>query len=308
MNRTSKIKCRVLPCSWRHHLIGGGWGDISKELKKVFHDNRSPIDLYTAYEYQVRERVSRPFVAFFHQVVSGYERSLKKILNSKVWEHNQKFFLGGFVFSKNQLAYIEKKIFSQPIRLVLHPTPMKVKRWYLNSFLKDPTFLHAGIHCRNVDFFVGVANQRQQREKYILLAPRKRDYTSYLSRYPKTGIEIKSRMSNVEYNEALASSVVFINLLEAAANNTILECIARGTPLLVNNIGGVEDYLGKKYPLYYGSTKHAEQIIGKIKRDPSILNRAHAYLLKRRQKFLMQRFLQQIESGLKTMIKNYDYY
>lgn len=304
MNKVIKIKCNVLPCSWNHHLENSGWGNISKKLKEEFHDNRAPIDLYTAYEYQVRKKVWRPFVALFHQVVSGYERSLEKTLNSEVWEHNQKFFLGGFVFSKNQRIYLQEKALFKPIRLVLHPTQMKVKRWRLNSFLKDPTFLHVGIHCRNVDFFVKAASHRRRKEKYILLAPRKREYMSYLSRYRKTDIKVKPRMSNVEYNEALTSSVVFINLSAAAANNTVLECVARGTPLLVNNVGGVEDYLGKKYPLYYVNIKHAEQIMERIKRDPSILNRVRAYLLKRRGKFLMQRFLQQIESGLKTMVKN----
>lgn len=111
-------------------------------------------------------------------------------------------------------------------------------------------------------------------------------------------------MSNIDYNEALTSSVVCINLSNAAANNIVLECIARGTPLLINNVGGVEDYLGKKYPLYYVSKKHVEQMTQKIKHDPSILSRTHTYLLKRRQKFLMQRFLQEIEKGLGVMIKN----
>lgn len=302
MSRVIKIGCNVRPCGWNHHLEGGGWGYISKELKRVFHDNRSPIDLYTAYEYQVRKKVRRPFVAFFHQVVSGYERSLEKVLSSRIWKHNQIFFLGGFVFSKNQQVYLEEKTSSKPIRLVLHPTPMKVKKWHLNSFLENPTFLHVGIHCRNIDFFVGAANQRRQEEKYVLLAPRERDYVSYISWYPKTDIQIRKRMSNVEYNKALTSSVVFINLSHAAANNIVLECIARGTPILINNVGGVEDYLGKKYPLYYASIKNAEQIIKKIKHNPSILSGTHVYLLKRRQKFFMQGFLQKIKRGLEVMI------
>lgn len=137
----------------------------------------------------------------------------------------------------------------------------------------------------------------------MLLAPRERDYLSYLPQYQKTGVEIKIRISKAEYNEALTSSVVLINLYEAAANNTVLECIARGTPILINKVGGVEDYLGKKYPFYYLSKKHAEQIINKIKCDPSTLNHVHVYLLKIKHKFIMKRFLQETERGLKIMIK-----
>lgn len=303
MNSAGQIKCNVLTCGWNHHLEGGGWGDICKKLKKLFHDSRSPVDMYTAYEYQVRDRVKRPYVAFFHQVVSGYERSLEKILSSKTWKHNQKFFLGGFVFSKNQQAYLESKKISRPIQRVIHPTPIKVKKWNLKSFLKNPTFLHVGVHCRNIDFFLAVAKRRRQQEKYVLLSAKERNYATYLTQYQWLGAKIQTRLNKKEYNKALTSSVVFINLFDAAANNTVLECIARGTPILINNVGGVEDYLGKAYPLYYSSRKHAEQIINKLKRDPNILSRASAYLLKRRYRFLTQRFLQDVGKGLKKMIQ-----
>ncbi len=302
MNSFSQVKYNVLACGWNHHLEGGDWGDICEKLKKSFHNSRSPVDMYTAYEYQVRGRVKRPYIAFFHQVVSGYERSLEKILNSKIWAYNQKFFLGGFVFSKSQQIYLESKKLPAPVRLVLHPTQMRVKKWNLKSFLKNPTFLHVGIHCRNVDFFVAMARQRYQVEKYILLSPRERDYALYLSRYQKSGVKIQTRIDKDRYNRTLASSVVFINLSDATANNTVLECIARGTPILINNVGGVEDYLGKTYPLYYSNKKQAEQIISKITHNPNTLNHVSAYLLRRRHKFSIQRFLIDVEKGLKIMI------
>lgn len=303
MNSIDQIKCRVLPCGWNHHLERAGWSDICKKLKKSFHDSGSLVDMYTAYEYQVRDKVKRPYIAFFHQVVSGYERSLEKILSSKTWKHNKKFFLGGFVFSKSQREYLENKKISRPIRQVMHPTQMKVKKWNLKSFLKNPTLLHVGVHCRNIDFFLAVAKRRCQQEKYVLLSAKERDYATYLTQYQWAGAKIQARLNKKEYNKVLTSSVVFINLSNAAANNIVLECIARGTPILINNVGGVEDYLGKIYPLYYSSRKHAEQIINKLKRDPNILSHASAYLLNRRHKFLMQRFLQDVSKGLRKMIQ-----
>lgn len=301
MNNAGKNKYNVLICGWNHHLEGAGWGYVCEKLKKTFHNNKSLVDMYTAYEYQVRNKINRPYVAFFHQVVSGYERSLKNILNSEIWKHNQNFLLGGFIFSKSQQSYLKSKGVIKPIRLVMHPTPMKVKKWSLKSFLNNQTFLHVGIHCRNVNFFLQVAKKRHNKEKYIFIAARERDYTKYLSLCQVAGIEVRSRLTKNEYNQALASSVVFMNLSDAAANNTVLECIARGTPILINNVGGIEDYLGENYPLYYSNKKQVGQIIDKIKNDPRILNRTNSYLLRRRHQFSMQKFLTEVRRGLAAM-------
>jgi hypothetical protein len=61
--------------------------------------------------------------------------------------------------------------------------------------------------------------------------------------------------------------------MDSAANNTILECIIRNTPIIVNKLESVVEYLGKDYPLYFN---HLDEI-------PSLLNNekileAHQYL------------------------------
>ena len=60
-------------------------------------------------------------------------------------------------------------------------------------------------------------------------------------------------MKNLLYNYdlLLMQNIVFINLIDASAVNTILECIVRNTPIIVNKIDGIIDYLGEDYPLYY---------------------------------------------------------
>ena len=43
----------------------------------------------------------------------------------------------------------------------------------------------------------------------------------------------------------------------ASANNAVIECIARGTPLLVNPLPAVVEYLGADYPFYFHSLEEA---------------------------------------------------
>lgn len=58
-----------------------------------------------------------------------------------------------------------------------------------------------------------------------------------------------------EYDELLTKNIVFIDLFDAASNNTIVECIIRNTPIIVNKVGGVSEYLGNNYPLYFDDIK-----------------------------------------------------
>jgi hypothetical protein len=60
-----------------------------------------------------------------------------------------------------------------------------------------------------------------------------------------------------QYDDWLTRNIVFLDLLGASANNAVIECIARGTPLLVNPLPSVVEYLGGDYPFYFHSLKEA---------------------------------------------------
>jgi len=78
-----------------------------------------------------------------------------------------------------------------------------------------------------------------------------------------------------EYDEYLSKNIVFIDLFDAAANNTVLECIVRKTPIIVNKIPGVIDYLGEDYPLYFSDLEDVPALLSEEK-----LLEAHEYLKK----------------------------
>ena len=54
-----------------------------------------------------------------------------------------------------------------------------------------------------------------------------------------------------EYDNLLSENIVFVDFFDAAANNTIIECIARNTPIICKKLEGVVEYLGVDYPLYF---------------------------------------------------------
>ena len=76
-----------------------------------------------------------------------------------------------------------------------------------------------------------------------------------------------------EYDELLSKNIILINLFDATANNSVIECIVRNTPLLINKIEGVVNYLGDNYPLYFTNISQ----IPKLLTIQNIKN-AHTYL------------------------------
>jgi hypothetical protein len=55
--------------------------------------------------------------------------------------------------------------------------------------------------------------------------------------------------------------VVLCLLYATAANNILLECMARGTPIIINPLPSVLEYLGEDYPLYATTIHEAEEIL-----------------------------------------------
>ena len=99
-----------------------------------------------------------------------------------------------------------------------------------------------------------------------------------------------------EYDALLCKNLVFIDLFDAAANNTVLECIVRNTPIIVNRSEGVIDYLGDEYPLYFDSLDDVQGLINTQK-----ILQAHEYLKNMdKSKFILESFLKDLYKIVET--------
>lgn len=76
-----------------------------------------------------------------------------------------------------------------------------------------------------------------------------------------------------EYDKLLSKNIVFVELFGASANNVVLECIVRNTPLLINKLSSIVEYLGPQYPLYYNTLDEASELL-----TIENIEKAHIYL------------------------------
>ena len=77
----------------------------------------------------------------------------------------------------------------------------------------------------------------------------------------------------VEYDNLLSENIVFIDLFDAAANNTVLECILRRTPIIINKLPATVYYLGKDYPLFFNHINEVPKLL-----TTENIVKAHEYL------------------------------
>jgi hypothetical protein len=86
-------------------------------------------------------------------------------------------------------------------------------------------------------------------------------------------VKVIKHVNNEEYDDLLAKNIIFINLVDAAAVNTIIECIVRSTPIVVNKLPAVIDILGPNYPLLYDDISELPGLL-----TYENISRAHRYL------------------------------
>jgi hypothetical protein len=110
-------------------------------------------------------------------------------------------------------------------------------------------------------------------------------------------VEIIRYLENDDYDKLLKSNIVFIKLLGASAVNTVIECVVRNTPIIINKLPAIVEVLGEHYPLYYNTLEEATNIIT-IKN----IEKAYNYLKKMdKSQLKMESFNKNFEDILKQL-------
>lgn len=106
-------------------------------------------------------------------------------------------------------------------------------------------------------------------------------------------VQMIERVSNQQYDQLLCNNIVFIDLIEASACNTLIECIVRNTPIIINKIPAVVELLGDQYPLYFTNLKDVNNLL-----DLENIRAGHKYLKK------LDKTPYEIKSFVDTFIKS----
>lgn len=84
---------------------------------------------------------------------------------------------------------------------------------------------------------------------------------------------VSKEMDYNTYNNILSQNIAFNDFIGTSANNSILDCIARNTPIIIKKLPAVVEYLGEEYPLYFNELYEVNNLL-----DNSRIKDAYMYL------------------------------
>lgn len=125
-----------------------------------------------------------------------------------------------------------------------------------------------------------------ERRCYVNCKDTRNNWYRHMNQYIQTicdDTKILEYVDNNMYDTLLTKNIVFLNLVDGSAINTLLECVIRNTPVIVNRHPAVVEVLGDDYPFYYiipvGATQPFPSVHDLLNRPNAILE-AHQYLTK----------------------------
>jgi hypothetical protein len=271
------------PKSWPHHR--GGWNVLMDHLTARLHAPDG-TRLLSSVEHVIRDEgvVDEPWVGFVHQVpVNPWVRNLdlQQLVHNPAWTRSLESCLGLWVLSDYTRRFLRVWNVGVPVARVLMATPVPPLGFDPVRFqgLRPRRLLLSGWHLRDYRAFADLEVAGYER---VVLAPH-RPQPGLDRLVSRSGFRLLPRVSDDEYDRLLAESLVVLPLFDAAAVTSLVECIVRGTPVLVNPLPAVIEYLGPDYPLYY---EDLETAVAKAEDDHLLIEASHHLLALAHQKDL----------------------
>ena len=300
--------------SWQHQHEGFRPARILEKMKQdgVF------SQLATSEERGITN-YNQPWVGFFHNPPGmptwfHYQDSPQRILAKEIWKKRINSCVGLFALSEYQAQWLREQT-GKPVSTLIHPTEISEVQFDFDKFIQNPQkkIVQIGWWLRklNAIYQLPIAQDNPLNYEKIKLTPiffdRAIEYLKTLTEKEKnvTQLEIEEkffqntkeiqRLANQDYDRLLSENIAFVDLYDSSANNAVIECIARATPILINPLPAVVEYLGKDYPMYFSNlSEAAEKAL-----DTSLIMDTHEYLKNcdTRKKLSAEYFLKSFEES-----------
>lgn len=268
--------------SFNHHR--SGWAYVLNLLSQFHREDATLFDgwLEKTFAWQ-REEYSQlrlipyrePWVGVFHNPPNtpswfSHNSNPASMLQSKEFQDSLGTCRGIYVLSKYHREFLKCFIKTVPVDVFYLPTEVPDLSFNFDEFVKNPNkkIANIGWWCRKLSsihkldadssIYQKIRTQvfgNQNAVEQVMAIEAMFDGRALSDEQVKSVVDVR-HMPKEEYDELLSKNIVFLDLYDASANNVIVECMVRGTPILVNPLPAVVEYLGADYPFYF--TTHAE--------------------------------------------------
>lgn len=208
-----------------------------------------------------------PWVGVFHvpdNIPEWFDtkQTPKEMFKNKLFIESLKYCKGFYCLS-NYEKEILKQYTDLPINVLIHPTETPEIKFDIEKFIenKNKEIIQLGTFLRKLSSIYLLPTTKYKKSALGIiwrnLQQLKEEEQKLKLKVNLNNVKIYKFLSNEKYDEILSKNIAFMDLYDASANNAVIECIVRNTPLLINPLPSVKEYLGDNYPFYFDSLTEA---------------------------------------------------
>ena len=232
----------------------------------------------------------REWVGFVHNPPGippwhAYPSAPQNFFRTPEWRASMACCRGLFTFSNAMRSWLAERV-AAPTAALIHPTETPTRLFDLKQFLSfdRPRVVQVGAWLRRINSIallkvprlkkVCLISHPAGRANFESLVAEEQAHVSGMRNADWSSVEIINYLDPAGYDDLLSGSLVFLDLYDTTVNNSVIECIVRGTPLLCNRLPGLVELLGEDYPLFFSTL---EEAAGKAQ-DLALIERAASHL------------------------------
>ncbi len=272
-----------------------GWPYAVRSLQPLARDEGLLFDDFVEHNFCYGADASpyrEPWVGVFHHppnmppFATDHEK-LPVMFAKPAWRESRRHLRGAIALSQYLADYLAAEL-QVPTAVARHPSELSDVPWSEAAYLASPYqwLLQVGWYLRNTRAIFQVPPLRRHRKVRLWPPPRPplhwvREYDDRVSDHWR-GQNSRREWDDVTdyplvsppvYDQLLATHVILTEVFDASANNVVIECIVRSTPLVINRHPAVVEYLGAEYPLFFDQIEQVPELLS----DERVLG-AHRYL------------------------------
>jgi hypothetical protein len=263
--------------------------------------------------------INEPWIGIWHNPHEmpswfDYHNSPQTIIKKDIYLKSIKSCKGIIVLSTHFAKWVKKIIPTHiPVSVLYHPTDQNVVKFSFDKFIEndEKCIIQIGYWLRKM-CAIGQLNTSTFTKIWLHGSPYAFSCLKTENKIHRGGRRercsnmenvIKMRVDDESYDHLLSENICFLYLYDSSANNAIIECIARNTPLLVNKHPAVVEYLGEDYPFYYNTIEEAEKKMHNFE----LINDTHKFMesnIESHSKISYERFINDFKKC--EVVKNCD--
>lgn len=182
------------------------------------------------------------------------------------WQASLPACRGLFTFSPTMADWLAARV-PVPAEALIHPTETSERHFDYERFLEKPRIVQVGSWLRRMSS-IALLPAARLRKACLVCRPGGAAHLEELvarenAHLPETRgadwstVEVIEYLEPAAFDELLSASVVFLDLYDTVVNNTVVECIVRGTPVVCNRLPALVELLGADYPLFFDTLGEA---------------------------------------------------